>query len=44
MAKEDLIPFNKLSEAEHKEIASRGGKASVKARRAKKQCKKCLLF
>ena len=40
MAREDLIPFNKLSEAEHKEIASRGGKLEE----LKKQCKKCLLF
>lgn len=42
MARENLIPFNKLSEAEHKEIASRGGKASVKARRAKKTMQEML--
>ena len=36
MAREDLIPFNELTEAEQKRLASKGGKASVKARRAKK--------
>lgn len=36
MAKEDLIPFNQLTEEEQKELASKGGKASVEARRNKK--------
>ena len=42
MAREDLIPFNELTEEEHKEIARKGGKASVKARRAKKNMRESL--
>ena len=42
MAREDLIPFNELTVEEHKEIARKGGKASVKARRAKKNMKESL--
>lgn len=33
---ENLIPFNELTEEEQREIASKGGKASVEARRKKK--------
>lgn len=36
---ENLIPFNELTEEEHREIASKGGKASVIARRKKKAMK-----
>ena len=39
MAQEDLIPFNELTVEEQKKIASKGGKASVKARREKKKIK-----
>ena len=30
---ENLISFTELTEEEHREIASKGGKASIKARR-----------
>lgn len=33
---ENLIPFNKLTEDEQRELARKGGKASVKARRERK--------
>jgi hypothetical protein len=36
MSQEDLIPFNKRTEAEQKEITRKGGIASGKARRAKR--------
>lgn len=36
LAKEDLIPLNKRTKEEQKRIASAGGKASVRSRRAKK--------
>lgn len=36
MSKEDLIPFNKRTEAEQKEITRKGGIASGKARREKR--------
>ena len=36
MAKKDLIPLNKRTKEEQKEIASKGGKASGAARRAKR--------
>lgn len=39
---ENLKPFNTLTEKEHREIAKNGGKASVKARRRKKQLKELL--
>lgn len=39
---QNLIPFDELTESEQREIASRGGKASVKARRKKKLLKECL--
>lgn len=39
MAREDLRPFNQITEEEQKKIASMGGKASVKARRKKKMIK-----
>lgn len=42
MAKEDLIPFNQRTEDERKEIASRAGKASGKARRNKALLKDCI--
>lgn len=39
MAKKDLIPFNKLTEDEQKELASKGGKKSGEVRKAKKTFK-----
>lgn len=36
MSTDNLIPFNDLTQEEQRKIASKGGKASVKARRAKK--------
>lgn len=39
---ENLKPFNTLTEAEQREIQKKGGKASVKARRRKKQLKELL--
>lgn len=39
---DNLIPFDKLTQEEQKAIASAGGKASVKARRKKKQLKQLL--
>ena len=39
---ENLKPFNTLTEKEQREIAKNGGKASVKARRRKKQLKELL--
>lgn len=40
---ENLIPFNERTEAEHREIAKRGGIASGKARKEKAELKKTLL-
>ncbi len=37
---ENLIPFNELTEEQHREIARKGGKASVKAKRKKANFKK----
>lgn len=42
MAKKNLVPFNDLTENEQREIASKGGKASAKARRAKRDMKESL--
>lgn len=42
MAKEDLIPFNKRTEAEQKAIARQGGIASGESRRKKKEWKDIL--
>jgi hypothetical protein len=43
MAGEDnLIPFNELTQEEHREIARKGGEASVKARRRKKAMRETL--
>lgn len=42
MAEKNLIPFNELTEGEQREIASKGGKASAKARRAKRDMKESL--
>lgn len=42
MAKEDLIPLNRRTIEERKEIASRAGKASGKARRNKALLKDCI--
>jgi len=39
---DNLIPFNELTVEEQRELASKGGKASVKARRRKKNMKECL--
>ena len=36
---DNLIPFNELTEEKQREIASKGGKASVKARQEKKRMK-----
>ena len=44
MAKKDLKPFNTLTEQEQKELAKKGGKASVKARREKKLLRDTLLM
>lgn len=40
--RENLIPFNELTQEEQKALASKGGKASGKARRKKKELKKLL--
>lgn len=42
MTSENLIPFNELTKEEQREIASKGGKASVKARRRKADLRKAL--
>lgn len=42
MAKEDLIPFNELSEDEHKKIARKGGKKSGQVRKQKRMMKDTL--
>lgn len=39
MAREDLIPFNQLTEEEQKKLAVKGGKASGKARAERKAFK-----
>lgn len=39
---ENLIPFNELTEEKQRELASKGGKASVEARRRKRDMKKTL--
>ena len=39
---ENLKPFNELTEEEQREIAKKGGKASVKARKEKKMLKDLL--
>ena len=39
---ENLKPFNELTEEEHRQLASKGGKASVEARRKKKALKELL--
>ena len=39
---QNLIPFNELTESQHREIASKGGKASVEAKRNKKLLRDCL--
>ena len=41
---ENLVPFNQLTEEKQREIASKGGKASVKARRERKAFKEALLL
>ena len=40
----NLVPFDKLTEKEQRKIASKGGKASVEARRERKALKEELLF
>lgn len=42
MSREDLIPFNKRTEEEQKELAKKGGQASGAARRRKKHLKECM--
>lgn len=44
MNTENLIPFNELTEKEQREIAKKGGKASVKARQERKALKDELLL
>ena len=39
-----LIPFNELTESQQREIASKGGKASVEAKRKRKTLKEELLL
>ena len=39
---ENLIPFNELTEDEQRALARKGGKASAKARKEKKQLKELL--
>jgi hypothetical protein len=39
MNESNLIPFNELTEEEQRAIASKGGKASVEARKRKKEMK-----
>ena len=39
MAREDLIPFNEMTEEQQKKIASKGGKASQEARKRRKTLK-----
>lgn len=42
MNEKNLIPFTERTENEQREIASKGGKASGKARRRKKSMKQCM--
>ena len=42
MNQENLKPFNTLTEEKQREIASKGGKASVEARRKKKVFKEAI--
>jgi hypothetical protein len=44
MNESNLIPFNELTEEEHREIARKGGKASGEARRRKKTFKQELTW
>ncbi len=44
MNESNLIPFNELTEEEQRKIASKGGKASVKARRERKTLREELLL
>lgn len=44
MAREDLKPFNQLTEEEQKALARKGGKASGEARRKRKTLKEELLL
>lgn len=39
---ENLIPFNELTEEQHRKLASKGGKASVIARKNKKAMKEIM--
>ena len=39
-----MIPFNELTESQQREIASKGGKASVEAKRKRKTLKEELLL
>lgn len=41
---ENLIPFNELTKEEHRELAVKGGKASVKSRRERKTLREELLL
>lgn len=44
MNEDNLIPFNELTKEEQREIARKGGKASVEARRKRKTLKEELLL
>lgn len=44
MNESNLIPFNELTQEEQRAIASKGGKASVEARRKRKTLKEELLL
>ena len=41
---DNLIPFNELTQEEQRKLASKGGKASGKARKKKKELKELLLL
>ena len=44
MNEKNLKPFNKLTESEQREIAKKGGLASAKAKKHRKQLKDALMF
>lgn len=42
--RDNLIPFNELTQEQHREIARKGGKASAEARKKRKTFKEQMLF
>ena len=42
--RDNLIPFNQLTQEQHREIAKKGGKASAEARKQRKTFKEQMLF